>query len=216
MGEVRSVMGESSLVDSAVGPIVFALVNGFAGPTAAVAAGLAVAGVVVGVRLVQRRPATYAFSGVVATVAASGLVLLTGRAEDYFLPGIITGALTAVAILVSILVRRPFVALTSAVVRGWPLGWFRHPRVRPAYTLVSWLWFAFFGLRAFVQYLLYRQGEVGLLAAARVAMGWPGILVLLAVTYVVGRWRLDRLGGPSVEEWESGAEPPWEGRQHGF
>jgi hypothetical protein len=38
----------------------------------------------------------------------------------------------------------------------------------------------------------------------------------LIASYLYGTWRLRNLGGPSVEEFKSGAEPPWEGQQRGF
>ena len=41
-------------------------------------------------------------------------------------------------------------------------------------------------------------------------------VLLLIVSYLYGTWRLRSLGGPSVEEFKSGAEPPWEGQQRGF
>jgi hypothetical protein len=39
---------------------------------------------------------------------------------------------------------------------------------------------------------------------------------VLAVSYVYGIWRLRKLGGPGVEEFESGKEPPWDGQTRGF
>jgi hypothetical protein len=39
---------------------------------------------------------------------------------------------------------------------------------------------------------------------------------VLIASYLYGTWRLGTLGGPSVEEFKPGAEPPWEGQQRGF
>jgi UPF0716 family protein affecting phage T7 exclusion len=47
-------------------------------------------------------------------------------------------------------------------------------------------------------------------------MGWPATIALLVVSYLYGTWRLNRLGGPSVEELQERASPPWEGQQRGF
>ncbi|CAN5740484.1 hypothetical protein BH23ACT5_BH23ACT5_16210 [soil metagenome] len=214
--EIRTIGRRSSLLDAVVGPVVFALVNAVWGTTEGVIAGLVIAAVVVTYRLSRRNDITYALGGIGGTLAASGLVLVTGRAEDYFLPGIVGGALVSLATLVSIAVRRPLVALTSSVVRSWPIGWYLHPRVRPAYTFASWMWAAFFALRAGVQYLLYRDGSVGTLAAVRVVTGWPALLALLVITYLLGRRHLERLAGPSVDEWEAEVDPPWTGQAQGF
>ncbi len=216
VSEFRMIGRRASLLDAVIGPVVFALVNAMRGVTDAVIAGLAIAFVVVVYRLVRRGDVTYALGGVGGTLVASGLVLFTGRAEDYFLPGIVGGAFTSLAILVSIFVKRPLLALTSSVMRSWPMGWYLHPQVRPAYTFASWMWAGFFAARAGVQYLLYRDGAVGALAAVRVATGWPALVALLVITYLVGRRQLERLGGPSVDEWEANADPPWQGQSHGF
>jgi hypothetical protein len=40
--------------------------------------------------------------------------------------------------------------------------------------------------------------------------------VLLIVSYLYGTWRLRNLGGPSVEEFQAGEEPPWESQRRGF
>ena len=208
--------GRAGIADGVISPIVFVTVNAIWGLRAATVAGLAVAGVIVLVRLVTGRPLRFALGGVFGTGIAIALAARSGRAETYFLPGIVSGGATALAILVSIALRRPFVAYLSWATRGWPLGWFWHDRVRPAYTLVSWIWFGFFTVRTAVQVWLFASGEVTTLGIVRVVTGWPGLLGLLAVTYVVGRRRLEALGGPSVDEFENGRPPPWSVQPHGF
>ena len=42
------------------------------------------------------------------------------------------------------------------------------------------------------------------------------LILLLVASYLYGLWRLQRLNGPSVEEFRSGAEPPWQGQKRGF
>lgn len=216
LGELRGVLERASLLDAVIGPAVFGLVDVLAGTTPAVVAGLAVAVVVVVWRLVRRGSLQYALAGVGGTLLASAFVIVTGESETYFLPGIIGGFLSAAGIVISIAVGYPFVALMSAFTRRWPLEWYRHPRIRPAYTVVSWIWVAFFLMRASLQWVLFLDGSVGTLAIVRIATGWPAWVVLLVASYVVGRARLTALDGPSVEEWETDAEPPWEGQRHGF
>lgn len=55
-----------------------------------------------------------------------------------------------------------------------------------------------------------------MLALLNLLTGWPAIVLLLIVTYVYGIWRLQNLGGPSVEEFKAGAPPPWQGQKKGF
>jgi hypothetical protein len=215
--EVRALLsGRSGVADGVLSPLVFIIANAVFGLQAAIVSGLAVAVGIVLVRLVTGRPLRYAASGLFGTAIAIAVTSRTGRAETYFLPGIISGAATTLALLISLVVRRPLVAYASWATRGWPLGWFWHDRVRPAYTAVTWIWLAFFGVRTAVQAVLYLEGDVTTLGAVRILTGWPGLLALLAVTYLVGRKRLEALGGPSVDEFEASALPPWTVQPHGF
>jgi hypothetical protein len=49
-----------------------------------------------------------------------------------------------------------------------------------------------------------------------ILLGWPATILLLVVSYLYGTWRLQNLSGPSVEEFEQGAKPPWDGQRRGF
>lgn len=215
--EARALLsGRAGVADSVLSPIVFVGVNAVSGLQPAIVASLVTAVGIVFVRLVTGRPLRFAMSGLFGTAVAIALTARSGRAETYFLPGIISGAATSVALLVSIVVRRPLVAYLSWATRGWPLGWYWHDRVRPAYTAVSWIWAGFFIVRTAVQAVLYLNGNVTTLGVVRVITGWPGLVGLLVVTYLVGRARLQRLEGPSVEEFEAQSPPPWSVQPHGF
>ena len=149
-------------------------------------------------------------------VVAILIAKLLDRAEGYFVPAIITGAFTVVLCGVSIVAGRPLVAWTSYVARRWPLGWYWHPRVRPAYTEVTIAWTVVFAVKLAVQLLFFQEAQAGALAVVNVITGWPATVVLLALSYVYGLWRLGHLQGPSVAEFEAGAEPPWTGQRRGF
>lgn len=210
------VSGRSGIADGIAPPLVFTAVNTVAGVRWGAVAGFAAAILITAARLFARRPLRFALSGLAGTALAAGLAVRSGRAETYFLPGIVSGALIVALVVGSIAARRPFVAWTSWAVRGWPLEWFWHPRVRPAYTAASWLWAGYFAARTSVQWLLYARGETEALGLIRVATGWPGLVALLAATYLVGRRRLVALDGPSVEEFAEGVPPPWRGQPTGF
>jgi hypothetical protein len=208
--------GRSGIADGIISPIIFVSVNAFADVRTAAEAGLAVAVAIVLWRLLRRRPLQFAFGGLFGTILAIALALRSGEARDYFLPGLITGAVTTLAAIGSIAAKRPLVAWTSWVVRSWPLDWYWHPQVRPAYTAVTWLWAGFFGARTAVQGWLFLEDDTITLGVVRVLTGWPGLIVLLAATYLIGRQRLETLGGPSVAEFESRTPPPWTGQTRGF
>jgi hypothetical protein len=215
--ELRMVLaGRSSFLDSLLPPIVFVLLNAIWDVRVAIWASLALAVVLAIYRLLKRQSLLYALGGAGGVVLAALVAHLLGRAEGFFLPTIVSGAGTLLLCLVSVLVGRPLVAFTSFVARRWPLDWYWHPKVRPAYSEVTWMWVLFFGLRLLLQFNLFQEEAASLLGVVQILTGWPATIILLIVSYLYGTWRLRNLGGPSVEEFESGAEPPWEGQQRGF
>ena len=215
--EIRSLfVGDRTLGDSFAPPLLFVLVNavGTLGVAAATAIG---AGVVVAAWRVRKgQQVVYAVAGIGAVAFAAFLALRSGRAESYFLPGILTTLGAAVGTLVSILVRRPLAAWSSSVYRRWPADWYWRDDVRPAYTAVSWIWFAYFLVRGGVQGWLYIEEQPEALAIFKSITSWPTILPLLVVSYRLGITRRERLGGPNVDEHQRGASPPYAGNQRGF
>lgn len=215
--ELRMVLaGRSSFLDSLLPPLFFVLVNVLWGVQIAVWASLGLAAAIAVYRLLRRQSLLYALGGAGAVALAALIAHLLGRAEGFFLPTIISGAFTFLLCLVSVLVGRPIVALTSFVARRWPLKWYWHPRIRPAYSEVTWMWVVFFGLRLLLQLNLFQEEAASLLGVVQFLTGWPATIILLVISYLYGTWRLKVLGGPSVEEFEAGAEPPWQGQERGF
>lgn len=215
--EVRQlVSGRVSIADGILPPLVFVGVNAVWGVTPAAVAGVATALAISAWRLVRRQPLRFALAGLGGTVIAATIAVRSGSATGYFLPGLVTGGLTTLAILASIAARRPFVAWSSWLARGWPIEWYWHPQVLPAYLRITWIWALFFGLRTIGQGWLFLSDRTTALGLTRVVTGWPALLLLLVLTYVLGRTWLDRLEGPSVAEFEVGAPPPWTGQRHGF
>lgn len=215
--ELRMVLsGRSSFLDSLLPPVFFVLLNAIWGMQVAIWASLGLAVVIAIYRLLRRQSLLYALGGAGAVALAAAVAYLLGRAEGFFLPTIVSGAFTVLLCLVSALIGRPVVAFTSFVARRWPLNWYWHPRVRPAYSEVTWMWVVFFGLRLLLQFNLFQEAEASLLGIVQFLTGWPATIVLLIASYLYGTWRLRNLGGPSVEEFRSGAEPPWSGQQRGF
>ena len=215
--EFRTVVaGRSNAIDAVLPPMAFLILNALLGFTVATWGSLAAASALGVLRLTRGQPVGYALGGLAATGFAILAALLSNRAEGYFLPNLITGGLTALICLISVIAGRPLVALTSHLARGWPLAWYWQPQVRPAYSEVTLAWAVFFALRLALQWLLFREAEAAVLGAFSVILGWPATVVLLVLSYLYGTWRLGNLGGPSVEEFEKDAEPPWQGQQRGF
>lgn len=217
LDELKSVLaGQSALLDSILPPLIFLLANVLFDFQAAMAASLAVGAGIAVMRLIRGHKIWYALGGLGAAGLAIGLRYLFNSEAALFLPTLISGGLTTLALLVSLLIKRPAVAFTSALTRRWPLAWYWHPKVRPAYAEVTAFWVIFSSFKLAGQLILYSRGDAAGLALFNLVSGWPALIILLIISYLYGLRRLKNLQGPSVEEFETGQAPPWQGQQRGF
>jgi len=215
--EFRTVtQGRGSTMDAILPPLVFVLANAIGDLTTATWAALGIAVILFVLRLLKRQPWKYALIGLGGVALAIGLSLFTCQAQNFFLPAIVTSAITLLACFVTLLVRRPLAALSSHLTRNWPLAWYAHPKVRPVYMEVTWMWTALIALRLALQVALYLSENAARLAWANLLLGWPVTVGVLVISYFYGTRRLQKLGGPSVEEFEQNAPQPWEGQKRGF
>jgi hypothetical protein len=216
--ELRSVLSGrgSRFLDSFVPLLVFLIANPILGVDYALWGALIIAGLFAVFRILKKESLVYALGGLGGVLLAGIFVKLSGSESGFFLPGLISGGITIVLCVVSVVTNRPLVAWTSFVTRRWPLGWYWHSKVLPAYNETTILWAVAFSLRLAFEFWLYQGEALNALGAVRIILGWPFIIVLLVVTYLYGLWRLSNLQGPSIEEFKSGTEPPWEGQKRGF
>lgn len=208
--------GRNNILDSIIPPVIFVILNAMLGFESALWGSLLVAVGIAAIRLSRRQEVRYALGGVAGVVLAVLIARLSGSAEGYFAPGLISGLGTVLVCVGSAVVGRPMVAWTSHLARGWPLAWYWHPQVRPAYSEVTWAWAVFFTARLALEYLLFDSRQTTLLGIVTFITGWPAMIVLLILSYLYGLWRLARLQGPSVEEFKAGTPPPWQGQRRGF
>ncbi|MBK6645634.1 MAG: DUF3159 domain-containing protein [Anaerolineales bacterium] len=214
--EFRAVTGKVGLLDTILPPILFLLLNGLAGFTAAMIGALGLSIVIAALRLRRGQSLVYALAGFGSVGLAIALALLLGRSEGFFLPAIVNGGLTVALAFVSLLIRKPMVAWTSYLARRWPLDWYWHEKVRPAYAEVTVIWLFYFAARLFWQVSLFQGSEIDELTLVNTLTGWPATIALLIISYLYGTRRLAQLRGPSVEEFRSGAPAPWSGQRRGF
>ena len=208
--------GRGGWVDSLIPPIVFLILNALVSLESALWGSLGCALIIATYRLIKRQSLRYALGGIGGVILAVGIARLVGGAQGYFLPGIASGFITVLLCATSVIIKRPLVAWTSYLTRRWPLEWYWHYRVRPAYSEVTLAWGIFFAARTLLQLQLFQNGEAAALGVVQLISGWPSLIILLVASYLYGLWRLQNLKGPSVAEFKSGSEPPWEGQKRGF
>ncbi len=213
--EIKFMLAGKTL-DAVWPPLVFVFSNLFIQLTWAVGAALGLAAILGARRLFLRQKWHYAAAGLLGVAIAGGFALWTQSAVNYFLPVTAGTALWLTFSLGTIVVKKPLAALASHLTRRWPLEWYWRPDVMPAYIAVTWFWVVFFLLRLVAQVLLYLDGDPLVFALANALSGWPVVVLVLIASYIYGQWRLRRLGGPGVDEFEENASPPWQGQQRGF
>jgi hypothetical protein len=164
---------------------------------AIVAVGLAL--VLTVVRLVKRESPRHALSGLLGVAFAAFIALRTGKAEDYYLPGLLFNAGWVVALVVSNLVRWPLIGVVVANLDGEDTSWRDDSRRVRAFRRATWLWVGLFAARLAVQAPLYIaarrdsgddlavEREVVALGVARTAMGLPLFAIGLWLTWLIVR-----------------------------
>ncbi len=215
--ELRTVFtGRNSFFDAILPSIVFLLINGLLGFQAAMWSALILAVGIASLRVIRKQSLVYALSGVGSVAVAIGIAWYMGKSEGFFLPGLISGSMTLLLTILSLVIRRPMVAWTSYIARRWPLDWYWHPQVRPAYSEVTFAWTIFFAARLLLQFSLFESQNVNSLALTNFITGWPATILLSVFSYLYGTWRLAQLSGPSVEEFRNNAPAPWQSQRRGF
>lgn len=138
---------------------------------------VAVAAILTILRLFRRETPRHAVAGLVGVVFAAFVATRSGKAENFFLPGLLLNAAYALGCVVSVLIRKPLVGLIVP-----------HAPPRRAAT-ATWGWAGLFMLRLAVQLPLYLAGAVVALGVARTAMGVPLFAVGIWLTYLLVRER---------------------------
>lgn len=147
---------------------------------------LAIAVVFVLVRALTRTPVAPAIIGLVGIALSAGLALFTGRAEENFVLGFVINSVWLVALLISLIVRRPLLGVITSLLTG-DKEWRSDPAKRSVLTLTTWLWVGLFTLRLGVQLPFYLAENVTALAASRLIMGLPLYAAVLWVTWLMIR-----------------------------
>lgn len=212
--ELRSVIKGKTL-DALIPPLAFVILNNI-DLLIAILSAIGLSLVLVAVRLIQKKTLTYALYGLFGVLIASAFAYFAESATNYFLPQVISSAAFFLIALISVVLNRPVAAYLSHLTRGWPISWYRRKDVLPAYREVTYVWTALLFVRMVVQIVLFVEDDVIRLFWVNALTGLPTTIIVLVLSYVYGIWRLAELKGPSVEEHEEGAMPPYVGQKRGF
>lgn len=191
--------GWRGAVDGALPPLVFVATNAAAGarlpdPTAlawALAAAATVGVALTVVRVLRRESLRQAVRGLVGLGVAAGFASASGDARDFFRPGIWVDAVWAVALAASAFSSWPAIGVVHQWLFRTGRQWRADLRLRRVFALLTLAWAAVYAVRAGVGAVLYGAHEAGLLALAKIGLGWPLTIVAALLTLAA----LRRVGG---------------------
>jgi hypothetical protein len=178
--------GTKGLIDSGLPVLVFLVSYNFTKEirlSTYAALGLSLA--LTAVRLARKETIQGAMSGVVGVAICAWLANRTGKAEDFYLPGLWTNAIYGVVYFVSILVRWPIIGIIIGPLLDENLRWRKDPARTKVYMKATALWVGMFAVRLLVQYPLYISGNVNALGTARLIMGYPLFIATAWATWII-------------------------------
>ncbi len=183
----RAIGGWRGLIDSGLPTLVFIIAfliwpeDLIRAVWAAMAAGI----FVLVIRLIRRDPITQVLAGFLGLGIAVAFTAWTGKAENFFLPGLLTNLAYGSAFFISIVVRWPLLGVALGYFTGTGTTWRKDSSLRRAAAAASWIWVGLFFGRLAVQLPLYLAEAVGPLGVIKIVMGWPLFLAAAYFTYRV-------------------------------
>ncbi|MFV0533695.1 MAG: DUF3159 domain-containing protein [Cumulibacter sp.] len=196
---LESLGGWRGFVDAALPSLAFIVANAIGGLNPAIWAGVAAGVLVFGIRLVTRKGLQQAFSGLIGLAICIFIAKQTGEAKDFFLFGIIRSAVVALALLVTIALRRPLAGYVWNFFSPIEGSWRENSYLVRIFGWLTAAWAGAFVLRFIIEGWLYLSDSTSGLGAVRIAMGYPLTAVLVVMTYLIaskatGQKGLPRLG----------------------
>jgi hypothetical protein len=181
--------GPQGIADSSIPSLVFVIAFTLSKYDIQFAAMLAVAaGVILAiVRLIKGEAIRFVLAGFVGVALAAFIATRTGRAEDFFLPGLIFNGGYALVYLFSIFINWPLIGLIIETATGNGTDWRKDKVKLSAYKKASFIWVLMFTLRLLIQLPLYLLGAVVALGIVKTAMGFPLFILAVYLSWLILR-----------------------------
>lgn len=184
----RAMGGVLGLIETIVPGLVFVVTFSLTlNPWLAIGISVAVSVGFTGYRLIRRQAATQALVGLAGVVASALLAVISNRPEDNFVVGMLTNAGYGIVFLISILVGWPVIGVVVGLLRNEGTRWRQNRHHKRVYTGVTAIWLAMFVLRLAIEYPLYLSGNVAALGVAKLVLGLPLYVPVLALTWLIVR-----------------------------
>lgn len=166
----------------------------------ALVASLAISAVGLMARLAARQGLTQVIGGAALAIISAAWAWRTGRAEDFYITGLLINAGWLAVTAGSLALRWPLVGVLMGLWRattdgedgaGWT-AWRKDPALRGDRRRYTWgtiVLAGMFALRLIIELPLYLAGAVGPLGAARIILGLPLYALTLWIVWLLVRPR---------------------------
>lgn len=183
---VAALGGKKGLFDSGIPALLFLVVFNLRDDVVEAAlVSLALSALIAVLRIIKREKLQHAISGIFGVLICYLLVRSTGKAEDFYLPGLFINAGYGALYLLTNLSGWPIIGVILGPLLGEDFHWRKVPERKRVYMLAGWLWVGLFLSRLAVQLPLYLAGSVNALGIARLIMGYPLFLATAWGTWLI-------------------------------
>lgn len=183
---VAALGGKKGLFDSGIPALLFLVVFNLRDDVVEAAlVSLALSALIAVLRIIKREKLQHAVSGIFGVLICYLLVRSTGKAEDFYLPGLFINAGYGALYLLTNLSGWPIIGVILGPLLGEDFHWRKVPERKRVYILAGWLWVGLFLSRLAVQLPLYLAGSVNALGIARLIMGYPLFLATAWGTWLI-------------------------------
>lgn len=183
---VAALGGKKGLFDSGIPALVFLIVFNLRDDVIEAAfVSLALSALIAVVRVIKREKLQHAISGILGVLICYLLVRSTGKAEDFYLPGLFINAGYGALYLLTNIAGWPIIGVILGPLLGEDFHWRKVPERKRVYMLAGWLWVGLFLSRLAVQLPLYLSESVNALGVARLIMGYPLFIATAWGTWLI-------------------------------
>lgn len=205
-GPLDQVGGITGILQSSLPAVGFVTANQLAGLEEAILTGVVLGVGVLIWRLARRSNPVPAIGGFLGLGFALLVARRTGRAEDFFLPGIFISSGYALVLLISACTPHPLIGYALAKLEGRDGSWRRDPRQLRGYQLLTGGWALLFGTRAGVSAALYLAGMIATLGAVKVTATPSLVLMGLLSAWMSRRIQARAAAEPALSSSAGSAE----------
>lgn len=191
----QTVGGVRGLLESALPGLVFVILYGLYQSLQIPLLGAgAVAAVFALLRLITKGSLTYALSGFLGVGIGVLWAWFSGKGENFFSLGLITGSIYGAVIIIANLSGFPVAAMALSAVWNLPWKWWRNReliaqqqlgRLVKASLIVSWIWAGLFILRVGLQLPFWLSGNIAVLGVLKLILGIPPFILCAWLSWML-------------------------------